>query len=388
MVFVSANLTTHERKIKMYKIRALVIVLSAFSCVLLSSSVASAQIRTVLVSPVPGNPIASGTNLRNALANIPSPSSTNRWLLKIEPGIYELQGTALQMRPWVDIEGSGIGVTTIRLSSPTDPFNATISGASNAELRLLTVEATDNVKAMSNNNAHPRIYRVKFVATGEGIRFGMENILSAPRIEECEFIVSLSPIGIGPTLALGISFDQLPTEVRSSILRSRIAVSGGTVNYGVRMSRGQTVTEIRETQIDVTGGPSGSNAYGISALAGDWLGSETLELRNVRINSISSSQSFGILLQTDTSILLVVSHSKIVTSNAAITKGIFQGGNRAVFAEHSIIQGLTKTVEVPNHSCSIQATGLVGGPTTAGLWQGCMGVWDEMGVFYTTGCPQ
>lgn len=70
------------------------------------------------------------------------------------------------MRPWVDIEGSGIDVTTIRLSSPTHPFNATINGASDAELRLLTVEATENVTAMSNNNAHPRIYRVKFVSTG------------------------------------------------------------------------------------------------------------------------------------------------------------------------------------------------------------------------------
>jgi hypothetical protein len=45
-----------------------------FACILFSSSVASAQIRTVLVSPVADNPIASGTNLRNALANIPSPS--------------------------------------------------------------------------------------------------------------------------------------------------------------------------------------------------------------------------------------------------------------------------------------------------------------------------
>lgn len=117
-----------------------------------------------------------------ALANIPSPSSTNRWLLKIEPGIYQLQGTALQMRPWVDIEGSGIGVTTISLSSPTDPFNSTISGASDAELRLLTVEATASRTAMSNNNAHPRIYRVKFVATGLAQRIGMENIISAPRI--------------------------------------------------------------------------------------------------------------------------------------------------------------------------------------------------------------
>src|ERR1041384_6430129 len=105
----------------MFRTRKLTIVLSVFACILFSSSITSAQIRTVLVSPVPGDPIASGTNLRNALDNIPSPSSTNRWLVKIEPGIYQLQGNALSMRPWVDIEGSGIGVTTIRLAAPTTP---------------------------------------------------------------------------------------------------------------------------------------------------------------------------------------------------------------------------------------------------------------------------
>ena len=359
-----------------------------FTCILFSSSVASAQIRTVLVSPVPGDPIASGTNLRNALANIASPSSTNRWLLKIEPGSYQLQGTALQMRPWVDIEGSGIGVTTILLAAPSTPFAPTISGASDAELRMLTVEATGNPTAMSNNNAHPRIYRVKFVATGQGgVAFGIENVSSAPRIEECEFFVSVPPLGIGPTIALGVSFDSVPTGVRSSILRSRIMVSGGTHNYGVRMSRGQTVTEIQETQIDVTGGSS-SNAYGIYALGGDWLGSETLELRNVRIKSASSSQAFGILLEASTSLKLDISASKIEATGAFTTKGIFQGGARAVYLQHSIVAGTTKTVEVPNHSFSIQATALIGGPATAGIWQGCMGVWDENGTFYPNGCPQ
>src|SRR5829696_8493450 len=95
-----SNLTNYYKGDRMYKIRVLVIVLSVFGCVLLNSSVASAQIRTVLVSPVPGNPIASGTALQNALAGISSPSDTNRWLLKIEPGVYDIQSGSLTMRPW------------------------------------------------------------------------------------------------------------------------------------------------------------------------------------------------------------------------------------------------------------------------------------------------
>jgi len=188
---------------------------------------ASAQIRTVLVSPVPGNPIASGTALRNALAGIPSPSSTDRWLLKIEPGIYDIGSTSLPMRSWVDIEGSGIGVTTIRGTVDGGTLvNATINGASNAELRLLTVEATGNtsintVIAMYNQNAFPRLYRVKLVAQASTSVWGMRNFQSAPLIEECE--ITASTTSSTGAVAYGIVFrDYVYSGQRSSILRSKI----------------------------------------------------------------------------------------------------------------------------------------------------------------------
>jgi len=54
---------------------------------LLGAETVGAQIRTVLVSPVPGDPVASGTALRNALVGIPPPSATDRWLLQGGPVI-------------------------------------------------------------------------------------------------------------------------------------------------------------------------------------------------------------------------------------------------------------------------------------------------------------
>ena len=364
--------------------RMLTIILSVFACILFSSSIASAQIRTVLVSPAPGDPFASGANLRNALANIPSPSSTNRWLLKVEPGIYQLQGNALLMRPWVDIEGSGIGVTTIRIvASPGVP---TISGASNAELRMLTVEATENAIAMFNSNAHPRIYRVNFVVqTTQTQAFGMQNVSSAPKIEECEFSVSVNaPGGFG--LGTGVSFVDLPIGVRSSIFRSHIKVSGANTNYGVRMFRGQTVTEIQDTRMDITGGV---NTYGIYALAGDWVGGEMLYLRNVVINSSrASSQSVAIWLESGTLMGLDIYNSKIWGHVAPVTLGIFQGGNMPVGLRYSSVVGFTKTVQTV-HNVGIVWTELNGGPVTGSptSWVGCIAVVDELAVFYANGCP-
>jgi hypothetical protein len=366
----------------MFQTKMLTIVISVFACILFSSSVASAQIRTVLVSPVPGNPIASGTALQNALAGISSPSDTNRWLLRIEPGIYDLQSNSLPMRQWVDIEGSGTNLTTIRSSQTT------IIGASNAELRMLTVEAIGNgspgpeVIAMSNQNANPRVYRVKFKTQSTNSEtWGMRNLSSAPQIEECEFSVSG-----GTFLAKGLTFvNFIHTGERSSIVRSRIAVSGTGTVYGVWMLGGQTLAEMQETRLDV----NGADPIGIYALQGGWIGNEMLGLRNVDLKTTGTSSSFGVYLDQGTLVGLNISYSKIESFGASNAKGIFQGGTKAVFLQHSIVSGSAKTVEVPNHSFSIQATGLFGGPATAGLWNGCMGVWDENGTFYTnTGCPQ
>ena len=371
----------------MSKTRMLTIVLSVFACILFSSSVASAQIRTVLVSPVPGNPIASGTALQNALAGISSPSDTNRWLLKIEPGTYDLQSGSLQMRPWVDIEGSGINVTTIRSSTTT------ILGASNAELRMLTVEAIEflggQVIAMFNQNANPRIYRVKFKTQGPNSEaWGMRNFSSAPKIEECEFSVSG-----GGFLAMGLTFvNFVHTGERSSIVRSRIVVSGEGTMYGVWMLGGQTLTEIQETRIDV----SGSDAIGIYAnQLGTWLGNEVLALRNVELKVTGTSSSHGFYLDQGTTVGLDISYSKIeALGGPNITRiGIFQAGSAVTFMRNSWLAGASKTIQTTadGASFSLQSSALVGGPATAtghGAWNGCMGLWDENGMFYTTGCPQ
>ena len=368
----------------MYKVRVLVIVLSVFGCVLLNSSVTPAQIRTVLVSPVPGNPVASGTALQNALAGISSPSDTNRWLLKIEPGVYDLQSGSLQMRPWVDVEGSGIGLTTIRSSTTT------IIGASNTELRMLTVEAIGNpvgnpgntIIAMFNENANPRVYRVKFVTqTTNSEAWGMRNFSSAPKIEECEFNVSG-----GIFVVHGVTFvNFISTGARSSILRSRIAVSGQGTNYGVYMIGGQTLTEMQSTRIDVVGGVA---TYGIFSSPGGWQGSEALSLRDVVISSAGGSQSsVGISLAEGTTVGLDIYNSKIWGHVSPFTIGIYQGGNiQPVGVRFSSIVGFTKTLQSAGN-VTIGWTDLIGGPVTVSGWVGCTALGDEMGVFYPNSCP-
>jgi hypothetical protein len=358
--------------------------------ILLAAETAAAQIRTVLVSPVPGNPLASGTALRNALAGIPSPSSTDRWLLKVEPGIFDIGAISLPMRSWVDIEGSGIGVTTIRGTVDGSTLvNGTIHGASNAELRLLTVEATGNssivtVIAMYNENAFPRLYRVKLVAQASSSVWGIRNFQSAPLIEECE--ITASTTSSTNTVAYGIVFrDFVSSGQRSSILRSKIAVSNSASNYGLFLIGGQTVNELRDSRLDVTGG---GTTYGIYAASpGGWTGQENLNLRNVELSSAGgSSASYGVYFESGSWVGLEIITSKVWGHVSPTTYGIRQLGNAAVVLQGSSVVGFTKTIDSVSN-VSIASTLLNGGPVTVTGWLGCMGVWDENGVFYANTCP-
>lgn len=98
-----------------------------------------AYVRTVLVSPLPaGTTLQNGAALVAALAGITTASATNPWLVKIEPGVYDLGTTPFAMKPYVDLNGSGEDMTT--LTSEVDDGNPAFTGAASSELRLLTVE--------------------------------------------------------------------------------------------------------------------------------------------------------------------------------------------------------------------------------------------------------
>src|SRR5262245_9925664 len=102
--------------------------------------------RTVIVSPV-GTPQMNGAALLAALASIPGPSQANPWLLKVEPGVYDLGCSNLTMLPYVYVEGSGEETTLITAAGEATDSIATVNGADHAELRQVTVEAVGGAYA-------------------------------------------------------------------------------------------------------------------------------------------------------------------------------------------------------------------------------------------------
>ncbi len=100
-------------------------------------------VRTIVVSPVGdgSDTTANGTALLNALSSITATTNmTYAYLIKIEPGIYDLGSSPLQMKPYVDLEGSGQNVTLIKGAGQNATTTGVIVGAY-AEIRNLSVES-------------------------------------------------------------------------------------------------------------------------------------------------------------------------------------------------------------------------------------------------------
>jgi hypothetical protein len=97
--------------------------------------------RTRTIRPV-GTQAQNGAALLSALAGITTASATNPWLLKLQPGLYDIGSSTLSMKPYVDIEGSGELTTTIMSSGL--PIAITVVGSDTTELRFLSLSASSS----------------------------------------------------------------------------------------------------------------------------------------------------------------------------------------------------------------------------------------------------
>lgn len=121
------------------------------------------------------------TTIGAALGGIANASDRNRYLVKVMPGVYSERVT---MNPYVDIEGAGELTTRITYTGCVSSATGTVVGASNAELRFVTVENTGGnayATAIYYGSASRRLTHVTTRASGGMDSYGTYN-LSSPTI--------------------------------------------------------------------------------------------------------------------------------------------------------------------------------------------------------------
>jgi hypothetical protein len=235
-----------------------------------SDDKAAGLVSTVVVSPV-GSATQNGTALRDALVSITHASANNPYLLKIEPGVYDLgslQFSSLDMKSFVDVEGSGEGVTTITSSNP---FSGTVVGAANSELRSLTVKHTggpNGATAILDFANDFRVSHVTAAASGEGpVNLGL-NIFGTAMLSQVTATAS------------GASARNTGLNINGTATLDQVTAtgSGGSVDgsRGVEISAADATAVLSQVTATASGGPfsygvlnAGSTQIHNSRIAGD-----------------------------------------------------------------------------------------------------------------------
>jgi hypothetical protein len=339
----------------------------------LSAAAAVGRADTVVVGPVPGSPVLSGVRLLMRHAAITDASAAKPYLLKLEAGVYDLRDRSLAMKPYVDIEGSGEGVTLVR---STVESTGTIAGAANAELRSLTVENTAATVAIALRNnasgfraAHVtakaatpggatgiaqdstgdvRLRSVTALATGESatgvssrgglmtdvtaratannIAYAVFNASSAGELvnvvaeaESGRFAGGIRNEAGGPTLrnvrafAKGDSISQGITNGGGSAARvfGAVVVAVGASDFSVGISN--QFSSALLSDVDVTA--EGGSAFGVS---NQFSGAPVLRNATVRATATGGGTSRGVGVLSERDVTAVVEHSNVTGGTLSV----------------------------------------------------------------------
>lgn len=169
-----------------------------------AESFAPAADRVLVVSPDPS--AGHFSSIQAALGSITDASAANRYLVFIGPGLYTEQVT---MKPFVDVQGSGEEVTTIRWTG-----SFTVKGADDAALSQLTVENLDDGaaggRAILNFKTSPRLSHltVRCVSTANGAKAvsneTFDGVLASPVLRH------VTATATGPSATAILNLDGAP----------------------------------------------------------------------------------------------------------------------------------------------------------------------------------
>jgi hypothetical protein len=312
---------------------------------------AMSYVRTIVVSPVVGDSAASGTALLTALNGISGHGSSNPYLVKIEPGVYDIGASALTMKTSVDIEGSGEEATFIvssRGNSSLTSNAAAIIGAANAELRQLTLTNTAPGSLMGvgffANSLGVRITNVTISSTGAATNSIGLFCTSSGTVTMSRTTITATAMGV-TSGAAGIS---LSTGAKVNVLNSSVTSTGigGTgANVGVALTSQTAAVTIDSCTIIATG--TGGSNTGVSVAPG------TATITNSTIQADTNGQRTAVSTSASASSIANVFHSRLLAlatgsngSELSLSKGTNSTLRVAASQVDSASSGVPKCVHV------------------------------------------
>lgn len=366
--------------------------------------------RTIVVSPVGdgADTVANGDALLSALAGIADASEANPYLIKLEPGVYELadegQMVPLRMKDWVDIEGSGENATKITSSGAGSNDLATVlflkTGTEplNSQLRSVTVENTGGpslkysvaiifedatasasirnvtlithtvesysraILARNSSGLHLSHFSAKVLCTEESANVGCYGMWlsqgGAVTVSDAEIYVSID----SGSQANGIRV----TETTAVVIKDtsiEMICGGGPLKFGLRGVRaGQDEGSARLDRVDIS-----AHCESEQVRALDVKPNVAVRVTNSTLKATGSSDVFGIYAQENDTLLET---NKIKVFNTTI-----------------VSDGPVVRNEANREMYIVGDSVMEGGATEDEGTLTCLNVYDDTLQFYPDTCP-
>lgn len=295
-------------------------------------------------------------SVQKALDSITDNSPSNRYLIWVAPGIYT---ETVTMKPYVDIEGAGEMSTRIVNSGAAPPYGPTLVGASNAELRYLTVESRNSLltTAILNANASPSLLHVTAIS-------------SLPASEASGGTRAV--IGSSPDIAMnyGIHNTNGSSPIMTYVTVST-TVGLNALGYGIYNDSSSPVMN------NVTISISGSNIVNYAM----YNNNSSSTMQDVTISANGGTGNYAVYNNNSSSTMQDVTIS--ATGTGVSNNG---SGNFRVTIDDSAISANGTIYSSPSYVTLVGASKLAGGPVGGGPVI-CAGVYDENYTFYPNTCP-
>lgn len=363
------------------------IVLAAvvFSC--LGGVAAASQV--VVVVPTPGNAIQSGNDLLAAYNGITGANFSNRYLVVMEPGVYDLGNQNLVMQEWVSLAGSGVDATLLRGNGNPDAQTINrglVEGADNAELRDLTIRvfpATGRQYLLPiylPGAVSPRIHDLRTQAFGaEEYCGGIFGRGTESVIEDVE-VFSACP---GPAGAYGIVFQgegvtaNARTTVRRAQVRANSTAETGGFATGILVDPSGFYAS--HTIEDSTVSASGGRATGLEFRTKGTAGPLTATDSTFRA---TGSNAAGARIDTESA---TFRHSRFEAESESGTAVGISATAFPLTIENCLVSGATNTIL--GGIAFVGDSKLAGGPVSGSASNTCAGIYDENFTFFPSTCP-
>jgi hypothetical protein len=228
--------------------------------------------------------------LSTALNSISDASSSKPYVIRIAPGVYT-EPSPVELKSYVDVEGSGQGTTTITCAcggNGFDGLSAAVSvGAITAEIRHLTINntgpstgtSTYSIGVYTNavTNGSFSMNNVTATATGSTNNYGVANQSSS----------SPSMNNVTATATGGTNSSGVVNQSSSSPSMNNVTATatGGTYNYGVA---NQSSSSPSMNNVTATATATGNANYGV------FNDSSSPSMNNVTATATGGTTSYGV----------------------------------------------------------------------------------------------